>query len=260
MLERIATMIVGLILFIPIIWVGSWILEVVIFALALMGLYELHKMRKISAFSFPSIISSIGVAIIVFSNRLPYIVTNFNEEYYLIIIVVLLLLISTLIDRNYTFDDAGISTLGVIYIGFGFYSFIEVREASLHLLLLILVVIWSTDIGAYLVGRQIGKRKLAPVLSPNKTIEGAIGGTVIATILASIYLLFISFQYSYMIMLGMMILLSVAGQIGDLIESGMKRHFGVKDSGTILPGHGGILDRFDSMLFVLSLAVLLGLT
>ena len=107
----------------------------------------------------------------------------------------------------------------------------------------------STDIGAYFIGSQIGKNKLAPQLSPNKTIEGFIGGIMSAILVAFIYLIFFDFRYSKGIMLLVAGILSVTGQFGDLLESSFKRHFSVKDSGKILPGHGGILDRFDSVIF-----------
>lgn len=260
MRERLITMIVALLLFIPIIWFGSWPLEIVMVALSFIALFELHRMKSIHPFSFPSIVSTLGIMFVVLSERFVPYLPDYMESHYVIAIIVLLLLLCTIVDKQYNFEDAGVSTLGIFYIGFGFYSFIQVREADPHLLMLALLVIWSTDIGAYLIGRKIGKRKLAPTLSPNKTIEGSIGGTVLAAIVASIYLSFVTLEYSYFIMLCIMVILSIAGQVGDLIESALKRHFGVKDSGTILPGHGGILDRFDSMLFVLSIAVLLGLT
>ena len=146
----------------------------------------------------------------------------------------------------------------MFYVGLGGYAAITIRNVDLALFLFILFVIYSTDIGAYFIGSMIGKRKLAPTLSPNKTIEGSLGGIITALIVAAIYLNFFSFTYSYGVMLVMAVILSVTGQFGDLLESAFKRHFGVKDSGDILPGHGGILDRFDSTLFTLSMALVLG--
>lgn len=122
----------------------------------------------------------------------------------------------------------------------------------------LLLIIWGTDSFAYFVGRKVGKRKLAPSISPNKTWEGSIGGTVIATVLATMYFVFLKpFEMSILPFLALTVLLSVAGQLGDLIESYVKRKYGVKDSGNILPGHGGILDRFDSLMLVSLVAFLL---
>ncbi|MER2233940.1 MAG: phosphatidate cytidylyltransferase, partial [Leuconostoc mesenteroides] len=120
---------------------------------------------------------------------------------------------------------------------------------------------WITDSGAYMVGRAIGKNKLAPKISPNKTWEGSIGGSMVAIIV--IPALFTIFHwlpdYNFIELLAFTAILSIAGQLGDLIESGFKRHYGVKDSGNILPGHGGILDRFDSMLIVMPMMAVLGI-
>ena len=123
------------------------------------------------------------------------------------------------------------------------------------------MIVWITDSGAYLIGRKLGKHKLAPHVSPNKTWEGSIGGSLVSVIVVGLYLAFspVKFAYGLPIMLLLTVVLSVGGQIGDLIESAFKRHYGVKDSGRILPGHGGILDRFDSLLFVLPLMHLFGL-
>jgi len=122
-----------------------------------------------------------------------------------------------------------------------------------------MLIVWITDSGAYIVGRAIGKHKLAPKISPNKTWEGSIGGSVVAVLVVpTLFSLFGWLpNYNLFELLGIAILLSIAGQFGDLIESGFKRHYGVKDSGNILPGHGGILDRFDSMLIVMPLMALL---
>lgn len=136
---------------------------------------------------------------------------------------------------------------------------------GLALLGYVFVVVWSTDIGAYMIGRKIGKHKLWPVISPNKTWEGAIGAVICALICSAIYMaimgnLGINFNTSELTMIVLAFFLSIVGQMGDLVESAYKRFYGVKDSGKILPGHGGILDRFDSMLFVLPVvAAILGI-
>ena len=143
----------------------------------------------------------------------------------------------------------------------GFHLMMQARAQSVWVILYALLIVWITDSGAYLIGRKLGKHKLAPHVSPNKTWEGSIGGSLVSVIVVGLYLAFspVKFAYSLPIMLLLTVVLSVGGQIGDLIESAFKRHYGVKDSGKILPGHGGILDRFDSLLFVLPLMHLFGL-
>lgn len=125
------------------------------------------------------------------------------------------------------------------------------REAGLSYIFYALFLIWATDSGAYFIGRAFGKRKLWEHISPNKTVEGAIGGIVCALVVVSIYEWLSPFSPSFLMLLIATVILSVFGQLGDLVESAFKRHYGVKDSGAILPGHGGILDRFDSLLFIL---------
>ena len=116
----------------------------------------------------------------------------------------------------------------------------------------VFIVIWGTDSFAYLAGRQYGKHKLAPEISPNKTIEGAIGGVIGSVVLTLIALPIYNPPYfSIVEFILLVVSLSVFGQLGDLVESAYKRQFGVKDSGGFFPGHGGVLDRFDSTFFAM---------
>src|SRR5690606_7045524 len=148
---------------------------------------------------------------------------------------------------------AAFAILGTLYVGIGFYYLIETRVEGLAFVVFALLVVWFTDSGAYFTGRKIGKRKLWPEISPNKTIEGFVGGIVWAIAIGLIFNFFVDLEKPVLLIIGVSIIASVFGQMGDLVESALKRHFNVKDSGTILPGHGGILDRFDSILFVMPL-------
>lgn len=138
-----------------------------------------------------------------------------------------------------------------------------IRERDAHGLALLVwafIVTWSTDIGAYFSGRRFGRRKLAPTISPNKTIEGLYGGIGAATIFGGAWAMMTGLGPA---LLALAPVLAVAAQAGDLFESGMKRRAGVKDSGTWLPGHGGALDRLDGLVPVAALTVaaqLMGLT
>jgi phosphatidate cytidylyltransferase len=122
----------------------------------------------------------------------------------------------------------------------------------------ILAVVWATDIGAYAAGRTFGGPRLAPRLSPNKTWSGLIGGVVCAAAVGGIVALFVNSTIVITILL-ISGILAVVAQIGDLAESMAKRHFGVKDSSSLIPGHGGLLDRFDGMLAVIPAVALLSL-
>jgi phosphatidate cytidylyltransferase len=131
-----------------------------------------------------------------------------------------------------------------------------VRERDAHgleLLVWIFLVTWSTDIGAYFVGRSLGKRKLAPSISPGKTVEGLCGGIAAAILIGGAWVLAMVLGRP---LLALAPLLAIAAQAGDLFESSMKRRAGVKDSGSWLPGHGGVLDRLDGLVPVAVLTAL----
>ena len=118
-------------------------------------------------------------------------------------------------------------------------------DQGLSLLLWVFVVTWSTDIGAYFAGRRFGKRKLAPTISPGKTVEGLWGGMAAAALLGAAWVLSTDLNW---VLLPLAPLFAVAAQVGDLFESKMKRMAGIKDSGSWLPGHGGLLDRLDGLV------------
>ncbi len=129
--------------------------------------------------------------------------------------------------------------------------------SGFDLLIWVFLVVWSTDIGAYFAGRAIGGPKLAPAISPNKTIAGLIGGVVAAALIAGAWASAVDLPRA---LLWLAPPLAVAAQAGDLFESGLKRRAGVKDSGTWLPGHGGLLDRLDGLVPVAVLTAILMVT
>lgn len=259
MRKRVITSIVLLLIIVPAVLYGGWPFSIVMGGIVTIACTELIHMAKISRAIVPSIITYIGTLSILFHDYLIVILPNHLNDALIPILSVLVLLICTVLVKGYDFTKAGISALTMFYVGLGGYSAITIRNEDLALFIFILLVIYTTDIGAYFIGSMIGKRKLAPMLSPNKTIEGSLGGMLAAVAVAAIYLNFFSFNYTYPVMLVMAAILSITGQFGDLLESAFKRHFDVKDSGDILPGHGGVLDRFDSTLFTLTMALILGI-
>jgi phosphatidate cytidylyltransferase len=150
---------------------------------------------------------------------------------------------------------------GVVYAGLSGISLAAIRgdnQAGFVATLFIFAVVWGTDILAYFVGRAIGGPKLAPRISPGKTWSGAIGGAVAGVVASSILTLGVFSRLSLWTM-ALAFLLSVASQIGDLFESFIKRRFAVKDSSHLIPGHGGVMDRVDGLVFACFLAFLLTL-
>lgn len=154
-------------------------------------------------------------------------------------------------DLAHSLPRAALLLMGVVYIFGCWRAAIPLREWNPHLLLFALLVNWVGDTGAYYTGRAIGKHKLAPRVSPKKTWEGSAGSVLASVLLAGAYLLYFVPEFPPVHAIVLAILANIAGQLGDLAESAMKRGANVKDSGTILPGHGGFLDRVDSTLFSL---------
>lgn len=260
MKQRIITAAIALAFFVPVIIIGGLPFTIAIYLIATIGLFEILRMKNLKLFSFPGLITWVILAVLL----LPVTWNNwiFNELGYtkieLAFAGILLLLIYTVVVKNeFTFDHVAFSILGALYVGIGFYYLIETRMFGIHYVVYAFIVIWMTDTGAYVTGRKIGKRKLWPEISPNKTVEGFVGGIIWAITFACIFQYFVPVASSYLILIVVTIIASIVGQLGDLVESAIKRHYDVKDSGNLLPGHGGILDRFDSLLFVLPLLHLL---
>ncbi len=161
------------------------------------------------------------------------------------------------------FDQIAIGYVGAILIPFLLSALVRIinQEHGRYYILLPFVLAFSSDSGAYFAGRFFGRHKLAPVISPNKTVEGVIGGVVATVVIMMLYCVILNFgfdfktQYLYALSYG--VLGSLAAVFGDLIFSAVKRQTGIKDYGNLLPGHGGILDRFDSMTVVAPLTEVL---
>lgn len=261
MKTRVITAIVALAIFLPILYVGGIWIQVAASVLAVIAAAEVVLMRKTLLVDFGAILTMVGALVMTLPVGLwdaiqaPVVLHRSSLLY----IFVILMLLHTVIAKNkFSFEDAGVFTLTMMYVGMGFGMMVAARNAGLDTLMFAFLIVWLTDSGAYMIGRKLGKHKLTKI-SPNKTWEGSIGGTVVAVIAAAVYTYFFPQAYIWPVMIIISIVLSVAGQFGDLIESGLKRFYKVKDSGNVLPGHGGILDRFDSMLIVLPLMYLIGL-
>jgi len=252
MKQRIITGVVAAALFLPIVFYGGVPFVLLTYFLASIGLYELLKMKNLSIFSINGLLSLLFLWVIIFPEQYNDVFADFYYSKIEVgIVLILLFLTYTVITKNqFTFEDVSFSILSAIYVGIGFFFFIETREAGLVYIFYSLFIIWATDSGAYFIGKSFGKNKLWPEISPNKTVEGSIGGVVCAVIVAVLFVAFSSIPTSLITLMGITVVLSIFGQMGDLVQSAFKRHFNVKDSGEILPGHGGILDRFDSLLFV----------
>ncbi|MCF6137140.1 phosphatidate cytidylyltransferase [Pseudalkalibacillus berkeleyi] len=252
---RIITGVLAALIFLPIVFIGGVWFYSIMALLAAIGLKELLRMKDIHIKQVPGLISLAMVIVLVIPKDFFDLSFDLSTiKINTIIIGLFALLTWTVITKNqFTFEDTSFVILSSLYVGIGFLYFNETRalENGVSSLFFVLFIVWATDSGAYFFGKSFGKRKLWPVISPNKTIEGSIGGLVSGILLAVIFQSFFPIYSTFIIAVVAAIVIGIFGQIGDLVESAFKRHYEVKDSGTILPGHGGILDRFDSILFVL---------
>jgi len=156
--------------------------------------------------------------------------------------------------RDFSWPSSLYTLFGIMYAGVLPAHLILLRNgpAGFHWLLVVLLATWGTDTAAYFAGSRLGKNKLAPQISPNKTVEGALAGLAAAVLVAAVYGWTVHWPLAKTLGLGLAI--GLAAQLGDLSESSLKRFFGVKDSGHLIPGHGGVLDRFDSLFFAAPVA------
>jgi phosphatidate cytidylyltransferase len=145
--------------------------------------------------------------------------------------------------------------IGFFYITIPLYCVIEIRTIDNEILFWMFTIIWATDIFAFFAGKSLGGPKIAPKISPNKTWSGLIGGIVASIGIGLISAMIFPGSFNFFLLIS--VLISLVEQLSDLTESKFKRIFGVKDSGDIIPGHGGVLDRLDGMIFVAPLVYLI---
>ena len=246
---RIITAVIGVPLLLAILYLGGLAWSALFVLLAVVALYEYLAMMQQNGQSPQYLPAFMLLFLLLFQTQTGPCFTPL-----LMAVIMLIVLEGVFFYPQFNLADTAQSFLGAFYIGFLLHFALLIQDLPKPFLtiLLIFLVTWGSDIGGYVFGRLWGKRKMTPLLSPNKTWAGAMGGVLMATLAA------VGFEYFVPLAgfsLGKMIFLaaiaSVAAQLGDLFESAMKRSFGVKDSGWIIPGHGGVLDRFDSFMLVL---------
>lgn len=264
--KRTAFAVVAIPVVIWTVWLGGAPLAILMSAASAIAAYEFYKLA-IGTGSVPlwghGVLFSAALPLFVYARQLGLWVPNVG----IVMLMILELLTVALLVRGSSgkpLEAVGITVLGVFYTGgmmaFAFalryHPYVIGAAAGTALVALPFVLTWATDIGGYTFGRMIGGRKLMPSVSPGKTVAGAVGGLVLAIVVAIVYERFVLRPQAQLGMLlqGVIlfaVLVSVAGQVGDLVESMLKREAGVKDSSHLIPGHGGMLDRIDSLLFTL---------
>ncbi len=254
MKQRIITGVLGAAGFLLLLKLGGWWFTGLLFVLAVIAFLEyVHMVRK--NWKLPPVLLGIAVILYIFAlglTRQQVLSYSLLQDPEWIVWGLVLSLVWIVISRNH-FDIFQMAYLfvGAIYIGYGFSYMMQTiwKPNGTAILLLVIFVTWANDSGAYFLGKRLGKRKLSPEISPNKTIEGSVAGVIFGMIMSVIIFQFVPQLGTSLKAVWLGLFISVVGQLGDLIESAWKRTTGVKDSGAILPGHGGMLDRFDSLLF-----------
>lgn len=250
MKERIITALCLLIIVIPLLIIGGLPYKILIIGVSFIALYEMMKARR----KYPFLIKLIAYAymgLIIFRNIDDI---HYHLDNPVIISSFMAFLLPTIFyqpSKKYTIKDAFYLLSAVLFLATSFSFFILIRNINLLLFLYLAVISAITDTFAYFTGRFLGKHKLAPSISPKKTWEGSIGGTLFAVVLGTLFYVFLvdSTKNIFLVIL-MSFLLSVVGQMGDLVFSAIKREYMIKDFSKLMPGHGGILDRVDSLILV----------
>lgn len=255
MKQRIISAVVALAILIPIIIHGGILFNIVAYIIGIIGLKEYfdakgHKKEipfpvQLIAYIFMSLIMLFNIA----SATMEY---TLNYRIIAGLFVALLIPIALYHSKEkYSIEDAFYVIGGVLLLGVAFSLLIMLRSVSLKLFAFLFVITITTDTFAYVTGSLIGKHKLIPDLSPKKTLEGLIGGLVMGVFISMMfYHTCINPELSLYYLFTACFFLSLIAQFGDLIFSAIKRYFGIKDFSNLMPGHGGVLDRLDSIIFV----------
>lgn len=256
MKQRAISALIMIIICVPILIMGELPFELGVFAISFLALKEFLDIKetKKKVPMFVKVISYVFLTILIGASISNPILT-FKMDYRIISGLFLTFLVPTILyhDRErYSINDAFYLIGGIFFLSLSMILLISIRSVSLMLLVYLLLITIMTDTFAYLVGRLVGKHKLLEEISPKKTWEGTIGGTVMGVFISTIfYLTVIKPDASLIRIILVGIFLSVLGQFGDLFFSAIKRYYGKKDFSNLIPGHGGILDRMDSIIFVL---------
>ena len=245
---------------------GGYVLFGVLFAITLIGLFELYRVVGVQK-SAAGIVGYLAAAALYFSvmkcTQELGIITGCNLvggtlPVIIGVLTVLLLAVYVLAFPKFNSEQVTMVFFGFFYVALtiSYIYRLRISDAGAYSVWLIFISSWGADTMAYLTGILIGKHKIAPVLSPKKTVEGCIGGVVGATLIGLIYSLIfkddLSKVYDNPVLLFTIVsaVASVVSMIGDMAASAIKRNKDIKDYGSLIPGHGGILDRFDSVIFV----------
>ena len=250
-LKRTATTIVVVPLIFLIIFWGEFPFFIITIIIALLGLRELYSIAHKQGYKPSYILGSILTSYFVFISVYDIYSLNYHIKNIFITFFIILAFVMQLLKKDYSkvLTEISIAIFGSIYLGYLFSFMLKIKDLpnGNYFLISLLIITWVNDSGAYIIGTKLGKNKIFPKISPKKTIEGSIGGIIFS--IAGTFALksWLNLTFNELLFLGLTI--SIIAQLGDLFESVLKRGSGVKDSGTLIPGQGGILDCIDSLIF-----------
>jgi phosphatidate cytidylyltransferase len=231
-------------------WSHEYVFDGAVALIAVMALHEFITLGKRMGYDIPVVLCAVVTLFIIAAFILESVSVEMGMFVTLLIIPASYVFRSG--DIEHALPSSAIAVLATMYVGMLAGSLIRLRNdfpVGPKLVFFLVLVVWLGDAGAYYTGKQFGRHKMSPRISPKKTIEGGVGGVITSVITAVVihFTFFPQIPLVHAVVVG--IVLSIAGMVGDLAESMWKRSAAVKDSGTLIPGHGGFLDRFDSVLF-----------
>lgn len=241
----------------PLIWASLWLPQtpvpwfVLLMAVwALGALYEFYRMVRTSGICRPQVYAGLSLALLLIIQPL-FDLSGYERPMLSIAVVAPLLLIMLRRDKTAAFASWVWTLAGIIYLGWlvSHYVLLQGLDYGREWATFALFTTFVSDSGAYFIGRTFGRHRLAPAISPRKTWEGAVGGLVCAILASLILQWWLKLPSGYAVSAALAAAVSVFGQIGDLVASLFKRYTGAKDSSQVIPGHGGFLDRIDSIVF-----------
>lgn len=256
--KRLITGLVIAVLLIPLLWLPTLIFSLFVAIALLVSTFELTRMylkdRQTKPYWY---LLGYGYAALFYVTTIAVTIYGANPLWFMIVLGLLLglLQMSLVFEPKMTYSIVGKLFLSTLYVGIGWAAIVFIKHEGLAVIFYLLFITLFTDMFAYYIGMRFGKHKMAPQVSPKKSWEGAIGGTFVAVVIATIQgLVFNVFDLStnvrtVILLVFVGIIVSISGQLGDLMASKLKRDHQMKDFSNIFPGHGGVLDRFDSTLF-----------
>lgn len=243
MLIRIVSGAIGLAAFVGVVIAPPIFLQIALAIISAVGIYEILKAYSIRKY----------IPLLIFSMGTPFILAFFKEYILIYAFLLAVTACATMLAKHESFSSKDLSAsifyTAIVSIAFSVIGIMRTAEHGIWLICIPFAAAWSTDTFAYFTGKFLGKHKLCEKLSPKKTIEGAVGGIIGAVIVITVYIHLSPLNINLFLCAGFAVIASILSQMGDIFASCIKREQGIKDFGNLMPGHGGVMDRFDSITF-----------